>query len=123
MSVSTISATLHHLTPTDELIGSLTRERVALAVRYAGAHAAEDRSQARWWLANALNTEVPYSFITLATAFEQREQLQDCDLDFWYGIPNTEANRLRLEAKADDSIEYCVEYLSAKLCAQLELTA
>jgi len=111
------------MTPQDELIGSLTKERIELAVRYAGAQSLEGTEEAKHWLAYALNTDIPLSFFTLATAFERREQLEDCDLEFWYELRNTEDNRVAMKAKADYSIDYCVRHLSAILCTQLGVTA
>jgi hypothetical protein len=118
-----MSARVHALTPQDELIGSLTQERIALAVRYAGGQALEGTEEAKHWLAYALGTDVPLPFYTLATAVERREQLEDCDLEFWYDIANTEANRAAMQAKADYSIDYCVRQLAAILCTQLGVTA
>jgi hypothetical protein len=123
MSIATMSARVHALTPQDELIGSLTKERIELAVRYAGAQAIEGISEARHWLAYALTTDIPLSFFSLASAFEKREQLEDCDLEFWYELANTEANRAAMQAKADYSIDYCVRHLTAILCTQLGLAA
>jgi hypothetical protein len=109
------------MTPEDELIGSLTRERVSLLVRYAGSQSLEGIEAARHWLAFALTTDIPLSFHTLAAAFDRREQLEDCDLEFWYD--ETEDQRERLQAKADASIDYCVNYLTNQLCSQLGITA
>ena len=123
MSIATLSARVHAMTPQDELIGSLTKERIELAVRYAGAQSLEGTEEAKHWLAYALNTNIPLSFFTLATAFERREQLEDCDLEFWYELRNTEANRVAMKAKAEYSIDYCVRHLSAILSTQLGITA
>jgi hypothetical protein len=123
MSIATMSARVHALTPQDELIGSLTQERIELAVRYAGGQSLEGIEEAKHWLAYALGTDVPLPFYSLATAFDQREQLEDCDLEFWYELRNTEANRAAMQAKADYSIDYCVRHLTAILCAQLGVTA
>jgi hypothetical protein len=119
MSIATMSARVHALTPQDELIGSLTKERIELAVRYAGAQSLEGTEEAKHWLAYALGTDVPLPFYSLATAFENREQLEDCDLEFWYELANTEANRAAMQAKAEYSIDYCVRRLSSILCTQL----
>ena len=121
MSIATMSARVHAMTPQDELIGSLTKERITLAVRYAGSQAVESTEEAKHWLAYALNTDIPLSFHTLASAFERREQLEDCDLEFWYD--ETEDQRERLQVKADASIDYCVNYLTNQLCSQLGITA
>lgn len=124
MSISTMSARVHQLTPQDELIGSLTKERVQLAVRYAGANAVEDTDKARRWLAYALDTDIPYFvFLKLSVAYEQREQLEDCDLEFWYELPATEANRAHLQEQADKAIEFEVDRLATRLCTQLGVTA
>lgn len=123
MSIATLSARVHAMTPQDELIGSLTKERIELVVRYAGAQSLEGAPAAKHWLAYALGTDVPLAFYTLATAYNNREQLEDCDLGFWYDLANTEANREAMKAKAEYSIDYCVRCLSAILCTQLGVTA
>jgi hypothetical protein len=124
MSIATMSARVHAMTPQDELIGSLTKERIELAVRYAGAQSLEGITEARHWLGYALGTDVlAVTFAGLAQAFENREQLEDCDLDFWYDIANTEANRAAMKVKAEYSIDYCVRHLSTILCTQLGVTA
>jgi hypothetical protein len=124
MSIATMSARVHALTPQDELIGSLTKERIELAVRYAGAQSLEGIEEARHWLAYALGTDVPtVTFAGLAAAFERREQLEDCDLEFWYDIANTEANRAAMQAKAEYGIDYCVRHLSSILSHELRVTA
>lgn len=122
MSIATLSARIHELTPGDELIGSLTKERVTLAVRYAGANAVEDIAQARHWLAYALNTEVTAKeFHKVAMAFEARERLEDSDLEFWHGLPNTHANREYLQDTAEASIDYSVRQLTNRLCTELDV--
>jgi hypothetical protein len=124
MSIATMSARVHALTPPDELIGSLTKERVELAVRYAGAQSLEGTEEARHWLGYALGTDVPaVTFAGLAQAFENREQLEECDLEFWYDLAHTEANLAAMKAKADCNIDYCVRHLTAILCTQLGVTA
>jgi hypothetical protein len=124
MSIATMSAKAHALIPQDELIGSLTRERVQLAVRYAGAQAIEDFETARHWLAYALGTDVPFgTFDRLTEAFQQREWLEYCDLEFWHDTRNTENNRYALKVKADETVTYCVASLSNVLCSQLGVTA
>jgi len=123
MSIATLSRRIQELTPEDELIGSLTRERIALAVRYAGGQASEGIQEARHWLAYALGTDIPVSFSTLAAAYERREQLEDCDLEFWYDTTNTEYNRIALQLRADNSIDYCVKHLTTLLCTQLGVTS
>jgi len=124
MSIATLSARVHAMTPQDELIGSLTKERIALAVRYAGAQSVEDPGEAHRWLAYALGTEVPnYLFMKVALAYEQRERLEDCDLEFWYEMPSTASNRERLQANADKAIEFEVARLTTRLCTQLGVTA
>lgn len=123
MSIATMSARVHNMIPQDELIGSLTKERIELAVRYAGGQSIEGIQAARRWLAYALNTDIPVSFHTLASAFLNREQLEDCDLEFWYELDNTEANRDAMKDKAEYSIDYCVRHLTAILCNQLGVSA
>lgn len=123
MSIATMSARVHAMTPQDELIGSLTKERIALAVRYAGAQSLEGIAEAKHWLGYALNTDIPLSFVTLAIAFEKREELEDCDLEFWYEIANTEENRIAMKAKAEYSIDYCVRHLTSQICFDLGVTA
>jgi hypothetical protein len=123
MSIATMSARVHALIPQDELIGSLTKERIELAVRYAGGQSLEGTEEAKHWLAYALGTDVPLPFYSLAAAFERREQLEDCDLEFWYELANTEANRAAMQAKAEYSIDYCVRHLTAILSHDLGVTA
>ena len=123
MSIATLSRRIQELTPEDELIGSLTRERIALAVRYAGGQASEGIQEARHWLAYALGTDIPVSFATLAAAFERREQLEDCDLEFWYEMASTGPNREYLQANADKAIEFEVDRLTTRLWTQLDVTA
>jgi hypothetical protein len=124
MSIATMSRRLHEMTPEDELIGSLTRERVTLAVRYAGAQALEDIGEARRWLAFALGTDIQdATFVQLSMAFEQRERVEEGDLEFWHGVPNTEANRERLRFGMDNAIEVTVAVLAQRLCSQLGVAA
>lgn len=120
MSIATLSRSIQELTPQDELIGSLTKERVTLAVRYAGANAVEGITEARLWLAYALGTEVTaQQFHQVAMAYEQRERLEDCDLEFWYEVSNTAANRAHMQDDADQAITYTVLQLTNLLCTQL----
>lgn len=124
MSIATMSARVHAMTPQEELIGSLSRERVTLAVRYAGAQAVEDIGEARRWLAYALGTDISESqFVQLAMAYEQRERTEDADLEFWFEVPNTIANREAVQANADEAIERTVAVLTNRLCAQLGVSA
>jgi len=123
MSIATMSARVHNMIPKDDLIGSLTKQRIELVVRYAGGQSLEGTEEARRWLAYALNTDIPVSFHTLAVAFERREQLEDCDLEFWYELANTEANRDALKDKADASIAYCVDHLTNILATQTGVSA
>lgn len=125
MSIATMAARTHAMTPQDELIGSMTRERVSLLARYAGGHRfLEDGTPARLWLAHALETDVPYKeFDRLCHAANTAVMIEECDLELWYDTPNTDADRARLQADADDIFTNCVEALTTVLCAQLGVTA
>lgn len=123
MSITTIYRRIYKSIPQDELIGSLTRERVALAVRYAGSQASEGIGEARRWLAYALGTDISESmFVQLAMAFEQRERAEEGDLEFWFELENTDANRKHLQNSAEVAIEHTVYILSNRLCSQLGLS-
>jgi hypothetical protein len=114
---------MHLITPTDELIGSLTKERVALAVRYAGSQVIDGPSNAMRWLAYALNTDVPPgAWNQLEEAFKSAHDLEDCDLMYWYDVPNTHANREHMLRHAGIIIDSCVENLARLLCDQLGVT-
>lgn len=120
MSLATLSARMQILTPTDEMIGSLTRERVALAVRYAGGQVIDGPENAQRWLAYALNTDIPYgAWNQLEEAFKMAHNLEDCDLLYWFDVQNTFVNREMMLRHAESIIDSCVENLSRLLCAQL----
>lgn len=126
MSIATMAAKTHAMTPEDELIGSMTRERVSLLVRYTGAHKflEDGYLPAKLWLAHMLDTEVPESaYDTLIAAFTTANMMEDVDLELWYDLPNTEANRERLQKQADEVVTNCVEALTTLLCTQLGLPA
>lgn len=123
MSIPTLSARMRLMQPQDELIGSLTRERVALAVRYAGGQVIDGPDDAKHWLAWALNTDVPYgAWDQLSEAFQTAHYLEDADLDYWYDVPNTPENRDMMLRHAGLIIDSCVENLARLLCAQLGVT-
>jgi hypothetical protein len=124
MSIPTLSARMRVIEPQDEMIGSLTTERVALAVRYAGGQVIDGPDDAKRWLAWALNTDIPYgAWDQLSEAFQTAHYLEDADLDYWYDVPNTLANREAMLRHAELIIDSCVESLSRLLCAQLGVTA
>lgn len=124
MSIATLSARMRLITPQDEMIGSLTRERVALAVRYAGGQVIDGPENAKRWLAYALNTDIPYgAWDQLEEAFKTAHNLEDCDLDYWYDICNSIANREAMIRGAELVIDSCVDNLSRLLCSQLGVTA
>ena len=124
MSLSTLSARMQLITPQDEMIGSLTRERVALAVRYAGGQVIDGPDNACRWLAYALNTDIPYgAWNQLEEAFKTAHNLEDCDLLYWYDVPNCLANREAMLYHAGLVIDSCVDNLSRLLCSQLGVTA
>jgi hypothetical protein len=123
MSIPTLSARTHRLQPRDELIGSFTRERVALAVRYAGGQVIDGPDDAKHWLAWALNTDIPYgAWDQLSEAFQTAHYLEDADLMYWYDVANTAANREHMLRHAGLIIDACVENLARVLCAQLGVT-
>ena len=123
MSIATLSRIVHELTPPDELIGSLTKERVAAMVRYAGAMSLGDGQAAgRHWLAYALEMDIPeHDFSQLYHAFVQAQETETVDLDFWYGVANTAENRERLQQGADMTIDHCVILLTNRLSTQLQV--
>lgn len=124
MSVATLSRRVHAMTPEDELIGSLTRERVTLLVQEAGNLSLADYMAGKCWLAYALNTDIPINaFDQLAAAFRQAEETKDCDLEYWYDVPNTPENREALQKGADMTIDHCVILLTNRLCTQLGLSS
>ena len=124
MSIATLSAKVQELIPADELIGSLTKERVGLMVRYAGAMSMDRGGEARLWLAYALGTEIPeHDFVQLAMAVQQAQETETVDLEFWYDVANTPENRAQLQHGADMTIDHCVILLTNRLCTQLGVTA
>jgi hypothetical protein len=126
VSIATLSAKTNAMIPEDELIGSLTRERVSLLVRYAGGRAFLETgfTPARLWLAHMLDTEIPVNaFEALCQAGTTAAMMEDLDLELWYDTPNTDADRARLQADADDIFTHCVENLTTLLCTQLGITA
>lgn len=125
MSVTTLSAKVQELTPADELIGSLTKERVGLMVRYAGAHSlSEGQAAGRHWLAYALETDIPESdYSQLHHSLVQAHETETVDLEWWYGVANTPENRVNLQRGADMTIDHCVILLTNRLCTQLGVTA
>lgn len=109
------------LTPKDELIGSLTRERITLLAYEAGRMSAEHGLMTgRCWLAYAVNADIPVNaFEQLHYAVQQAHTVKDCDLMYWYDVPNTEANREQLQRGADMTIDHCAIHLANLLCTQL----
>lgn len=123
-TIASISRRVREMTPEDELIGSLTRERVTLLVQEAGNLSLADTMAGKCWLAYALNCDIPANaFDQLAAAFEQAEATKDCDLEYWYDVPNTPENREQLQRGADMIIDHCVILLTNRLCTQLGVTA
>jgi hypothetical protein len=115
---------MRHITPQDELIGSLTKERVALAVRYAGGQVIDGPDNAQRWLAYALNTDIPYgAWNQLEEAFKTAHNLEDCDLMYWYDLKDTVENREHLLRHAEMVIDSCIESLARLLCSQLGVTS
>lgn len=123
MSIATMSRRVHDMTPTDELIGSLTKERVGLMVRYAGAMALEEgQSAGRHWLAYALDTDVPeHDYTQMHYAFLQAHETETVDLEHWYDIANTDENRAQIQRGADMTIDHCVILLTNRLATQLQV--
>lgn len=126
MSIATMAAKTHAMTPEDDLIGSLTRERVSLLVRYTGGRKFPEDGYlpAKLWLAHMLDTEVPeQGYSDLIAAFVTATMMEDLDLELWYDIKATEANREQLQKQADEVATNCVEALATLLCTQLGVTA
>jgi hypothetical protein len=121
VSIQTLSRKVRELTPEDELIGSLTKERVNLMVRYAGAYAMDNGEAAgRHWLAYALETDIPeHDFSQLYHSFIQARETETVCLEFWYGVANTTENREQLQRGADMTIDHCVILLANRLSTQL----
>lgn len=120
MSLSTLTRRMELITPEDEMIGHLTKERVALAVRYAGGQVIDGPDNAQRWLAFALNTDIPYgAWNQLEEAFKVAHNLEDCDLDYWYDVENNSGNREVFMRGAELVIDSCVANLSRLLCSQL----
>lgn len=120
-NIATMSAKVHALTPEDELIGSLTRERITLLVHEAGNMSVEhDFMAARCWLAYALNCDIPVNaFEQLYYAYRQAEDVKECDLELWWDLANTEANRDMMKRAASMTIDHCVIVLTNSLSTQL----
>lgn len=119
-TIGSLATRVHNMTPKDELIGSLTRERVTLLVQEAGNLTRADLLAAKCWLSYALNADIPANaFDQLAAAFEQAEMVKDCDLMYWYDVPNSWINRAKLQRGADMTIDHCVILLTNRLCTQL----
>lgn len=120
-TLAALSAKVHAMIPPDELVGSLDRNRIALMVRYAGGlYLEEGTSQARRWLAYALNTDIPYgAFDQLCGAATIAGEVEDGDLEFWFDEANSGSNRDRMLTAADQSIDFTVDHLTTILCAQL----
>lgn len=123
MSIATMSARTHSMTPGDELIGSLTPERVKLAVTYAGAQSIESSYlEAQHWLTYALNTGIPANaFRQVCAAFEECEHIESGDLDFWFGGPNTEAHREALRQTSDETLAETISRCTNLLVTELGL--
>jgi hypothetical protein len=121
-----MSARVHAMTPEDELIGSMTWERVSLLVRYTGGHKFLEVGfkPAQLWLAHMLDTEVPFrEYDELIAAYSSAGLVEDADLELWFEVGNNDYNRARLLADAERTIDNCVEALTTVLCAQLGITA
>lgn len=119
-NIATMSAKVQSMIPEDELIGSLTRERVTLLAYEAGYMSQNDLMAARCWLAYALNCDIPVNaFEQLYYAVQQGHTVKDVDLMYWYDVPNTPENRAQLQRGADMTIDHCVIHLSNLLCTQL----
>lgn len=111
--------------PADEVIGSMTRERVALLVRATGDRYLEDGgSPAKHWLAHMLDTDVPSgAYDQLCGAYAQAARVDEGDLEFWFDVPNTDSNREALKLACEQTIDFCVDHLATLLCTQLGVTA
>jgi hypothetical protein len=71
-----------------------------------------------------LDTEVPLNeYDTLIAAFTMAGSMDEIDLELWYDMVNTDANRAYLQQQADEVANNCVEALTTVLCAQLGITA
>jgi hypothetical protein len=122
MSIATMAARVHAMTPEDELIGSMTRERVSLLVRYTGGHKFLEVgfTPAQLWLAHMLDTEVPArEYDDLIAAFTSANMVEEADLDLWFDMDNSEATRGVLQRQADYAVDVCVMNLTNLLCTQL----
>lgn len=111
--------------PADEVIGSMTRERIALLVRATGQRYLEDGgSPAKHWLAHMLDTEIPYgAYDQLCGAYSQAARVDNCDLEFEFDVPNTDANREAMQRACEQTIDFCVDRLTVLLCTQLGVSA
>lgn len=126
MSIAALSTRIRSLTPPEELIGSFTRERVALMVRYAGTHIApqEGLRGAVRWLAYHLDTDVPVDpMMSVAITADDAQNLETCDLMYWFDVENTEANRESMQQAADATLTVNVEALTNILCVQMGIAA
>lgn len=125
MSIAPLSARVHSMIPADELVGSLTKQRVELLVRRAGCMSVEDggdADQAGRWLAYAVEADLPYGlFMQLNAAYSSAKDIEECDLMNWFDIPNTDANRASLLKDADVAIDSAVEALTVRLCSKLSI--
>jgi hypothetical protein len=126
MSIATMALKTRALTPEDELIGSMTRERVSLLVRYTGGHKYLEvgPTAAQHWLAHMLDTDVPNNeYEALIAAFTMAANTEEIDLELWYDMANTDGNRAYLQQQADEVANNCVEALTTVLCTQLGVQA
>jgi hypothetical protein len=126
LSIGTLSTKTHNLIPEDELIGSLTRERVALMIRYAACEIASEsgfQSGIRW-LAYALDTDVPAdAFMNVCLLADEAQGIEERDLMHWYDLANTDENREVMQEVADGTLAISVISLTNLLCAQLGVAA
>lgn len=124
MSIATLSASVQELTPADELIGTLTRERVELVVRYAANMAVEQGClQIKRWLAYALDAEIPAKeWEQVYLAASDYRLAAEADLEFWFDMPNTEANREKLVESTGTALDFtirtCAQHISTDLGLQ-----
>lgn len=124
MSIATLSAAVHRHTPTDELIGSMTKARIDLLVREAGERSLEDADQAQRWLAFAVEADVPYGLFTqLNAAFSAHQDLHEADLMLWYDVANTDENRENFLRDARVSLDSAVHALVMRLSTALGVSA
>ena len=123
MSIATLSKRVHDAIPADELVGSLTKQRVELLVRRAGFMSLDDADQAARWLAYAVEVDLPYGLFTqLNAAFSSAKDIEECDLMNWFDMPNTEENRRELLNNAEIGIDGAVAALTQRICERLRIT-